>query len=167
MPGDTWISHRAIILAAMARGRPTITGCADGDDVRLAQAAVEAFGAGVGIEEDRITIDGGPWLSCPSAIECGNSGTTARLLVDTVAGMPGVRARFMGDHSLGSRPMARLIDPLRRMGAIVSSARDRLPPRCDRNESEVQHPPQPAGLGAGTTFVPADQMLLQRGQCGR
>ena len=127
VPGDKSCSHRALILGAMAEGMTEIHGLLDSDDVLATARAVAAFGAVVeqaGPGHWRVT--GGAWRSPTEPIDCGNSGTTARLLMGAVAGMPGVAATFTGDASLSARPMRRVTAPLARMGASIDD-RDRLP----------------------------------------
>jgi 3-phosphoshikimate 1-carboxyvinyltransferase len=128
VPGDKSISHRALILAALAVGRSRIEGLSDGEDVAATIAALRAMGARIGQGADRIwTVDGvgvGGLLQPEAPFALGNSGTSARLLMGLVAGHK-IRAEFTGDASLSRRPMARVADPLRRIGARISG--DRLP----------------------------------------
>jgi 3-phosphoshikimate 1-carboxyvinyltransferase len=117
-PGDKSISHRALILGAMASGKTEISGLLEGDDVlRTADACadlgahVERHGGG------RWTVEGKGALSEPMEIvDCGNSGTGVRLLMGAAAGYP-IRVEFTGDSSLQKRPMGRVLDPLALMGA--------------------------------------------------
>jgi 3-phosphoshikimate 1-carboxyvinyltransferase len=126
IPGDKSCSHRALILGAMASGETRISGLLEGDDVLATARALEEFGASVErIGPGEWRVGGAPWRS-PAPIECGNSGTTARLLMGAVAGMPGVRAVFSGDASLSTRPMERVTGPLARMGAAIEGG-PRLP----------------------------------------
>jgi len=125
IPGDKSCSHRALIIGAMAEGVTRITGLLESDDVFATLNAIRNLGADVNQDGDAWEVRGGPWRS-HSAIECGNSGTTARLLMGAVAGMPGVRVQFNGDASLSTRPMPRVTLPLLRMGAKVQGG-DRLP----------------------------------------
>jgi 3-phosphoshikimate 1-carboxyvinyltransferase len=118
IPGDKSCSHRALILGAMAEGETRIGGLLESDDVLATAKAIETLGATVERAGGEWRIRGGPWLPV-SAIECGNSGTAARLLMGAVAGRSGVRALFTGDQSLSARPMSRVTLPLARMGAIV------------------------------------------------
>ena len=120
VPGDKSISHRALLLSALAEGTSTITGLSSGDDVVRTRLAIEALGATVAHEGGRVTVDGGrSRLSAPSAtIDLGNSGTAMRLLAGLVATLPGT-TRLTGDGSLRSRPMDRVADPLALMGATV------------------------------------------------
>lgn len=118
VPGDKSCSHRALILGALASGQTQIRGLLESDDVMATARAVEQFGAEAARGEDGAwQVTGGRWQPPVEAIDCGNSGTTARLLIGAVAGQPGLRAIFHGDQSLSSRPMQRVIAPLTRMGA--------------------------------------------------
>ena len=123
--GDKSCSHRALIFGALAEGETRIIGLQEGDDVLATVKALREFGIAVEKDGDIWSIRGGGWRSA-SAIECGNSGTTARLLMGAVAGIPGVRALFTGDASLSSRPMQRVTLPLARMGAVIQGG-ERLP----------------------------------------
>ena len=125
-PGDKSISHRALILSALAVGEGRIDGLLESDDVLATAAAVAAMGAEterLGPGAWRVVGQGG--LRQPAGtIDCGNSGTAVRLLMGAVAGYP-IEVRFDGDESLRGRPMARVSEPLVLMGARVSA--DRLP----------------------------------------
>ena len=118
-PGDKSISHRALILGAMASGVTEISGLLEGDDVRRTAAAMAAFGAGVErIGDGAWRISGSGVLAEPAeVIDCGNAGTGARLMMGAAAGYA-LTATFTGDASLRSRPMARVLDPLSDMGAV-------------------------------------------------
>jgi 3-phosphoshikimate 1-carboxyvinyltransferase len=118
VPGDKSISHRALILGAAARGRQTIDGIADSADVRTTMEALRAMGCFVESMPDGRTIVLTHAIAPEFEIDAGNSGTTARLL----AGLAAARARrcrIDGDASLRKRPMARVAEPLARMGARV------------------------------------------------
>ncbi|MFL6751244.1 MAG: 3-phosphoshikimate 1-carboxyvinyltransferase [Sphingomicrobium sp.] len=119
VPGDKSYSHRALILGAMAEGETRISGLLESADVLATMQAIKAFGIAAHQDGKHWTVRGGPWRSPDGAVDCGNSGTTARLLMGAVAGMPGVRATFTGDASLSARPMKRVTAPLGRMGAII------------------------------------------------
>ena len=117
VPGDKSMSHRALILGGMASGETRIRGLLEGDDVLHTADVVRALGA----EVERIgpgewQVRGGEWSSPAAPVDCGNSGTGARLLMGAVAGCP-IEVAFTGDTSLSRRPMARVLDPLRSMGA--------------------------------------------------
>ena len=117
-PGDKSMSHRALILGAMATGVTDIEGLLEGEDVRATAAAMRAFGAGVErLEEGRWRITGAGGFSEPdNVIDCGNAGTGARLIMGAAAGYP-LTAIFTGDASLRGRPMRRVLKPLELMGA--------------------------------------------------
>jgi 3-phosphoshikimate 1-carboxyvinyltransferase len=128
VPGDKSISHRALILGGMAQGETRITGLLEGQDVLHTAAAVRALGADV----ERLgggswRVRGATWQSPSETIDAGNSGTGVRLLMGAVAGYP-IEVRFTGDKSLCSRPMNRVLDPLRAMGARADASEGgRLP----------------------------------------
>jgi len=126
LPGDKSISHRALLLSLIAQGTSRITAAGDGEDVRASARLVAALGAEVErTREDRGRVDyrivspGAAALREPTAVlDAGNSGTTTRLLLGILAGEP-LHAVLTGDASLRSRPMARVTEPLRAMGAAV------------------------------------------------
>lgn len=117
-PGDKSISHRALLLGALARGRSTVVGLSDGDDVARTVGCVRALGASVEVDGDRVEVDGGDLAPSGAALDCGNSGTTMRLLCGAVAGTRGSHV-LDGDASLRSRPMDRVAAPLGRMGVAI------------------------------------------------
>ncbi len=129
-PGDKSISHRSLILGAMATGVTEIDGLLEGDDILATARAVEAFGAKVerlGDGRWRVTGQGG--FRTPSGvIDCGNAGTGVRLLMGAAAGYP-ITVTFDGDASLRKRPMKRVTGPLQTMGARFDwlADEDRLP----------------------------------------
>jgi 3-phosphoshikimate 1-carboxyvinyltransferase len=130
-PGEKSISHRAVLLGALAEGTSNIYGLSDGADVGASLAAVEAMGAAVDRREDgSVRIDGGRGhLHQPGApLDCGNSGTSMRLLCGLVAGFSWETV-LEGDESLSARPMDRVAEPLSLMGARVRGTGERcLPP---------------------------------------
>ena len=127
-PGDKSISHRALIMGALANGRTEIEGLLEAEDVMATMAAVRLFGAEVTAAGDkRWTVIGAGGFSQPAeTIDCGNSGTAARLLMGAAAPYR-LSARFDGDQSLRKRPMNRVIAPLTQMGARFDSPNSRLP----------------------------------------
>lgn len=130
-PGDKSVSHRAMIFGAMAHGTTTVTGLLEGADILSTAEAMRAFGASITREDDGTwTVQGcgeAGFGSPLAPVDCGNAGTGVRLIMGAAAGY-GVSATFTGDASLTSRPMARVLDPLREMGAVFeASAGDRLP----------------------------------------
>jgi 3-phosphoshikimate 1-carboxyvinyltransferase len=117
VPGDKSMSHRALILGGMADGETRISGLLEGDDVLHTAEAVRALGAEVHRRgPGEWTVRGAEWQSPAGPVNCGNSGTAARLLMGAVAGFP-ISATFAGDSSLSGRPMERVLAPLRAMGA--------------------------------------------------
>ena len=136
LPGDKSISHRALLLAALAEGRSLVGGAGDGRDVRATAGIVAALGASVervredGLNVDyRVTSPGVDGLREPEGVlDCRNSGTSLRLCSGVLAGLP-FFCVLDGDASLRSRPVARIIEPLRSMGAALYARRsDSLPP---------------------------------------
>jgi 3-phosphoshikimate 1-carboxyvinyltransferase len=136
VPGDKSISHRALILAALADGTSRIEGAGDGADIRSTAGIVAALGAavtrtpGAGRGVDYVVVSpGADGLREPAGpLDCGNSGTSLRLMTGMLAGLP-MTCTLDGDDSLRGRPVARIIEPLRSMGAELHARRnDSLPP---------------------------------------
>ncbi|MCE8548260.1 3-phosphoshikimate 1-carboxyvinyltransferase [Ruegeria pomeroyi] len=131
VPGDKSISHRALILGAMAVGETRITGLLEGEDVLDTAKAMRAFGAEVTRHADGSwSVHGvgvGGFAEPDQVIDCGNSGTGVRLIMGAMATSP-ITATFTGDASLNKRPMARVTDPLALFGAqAVGREGGRLP----------------------------------------
>ena len=132
IPGDKSISHRALVLAVLARGRSTLRGLLDSADTRSTASALRALGANVpAIVNGEVVIEGVGFhglRESAATLDCGNSGTTARLLMGVAAAQP-FATRFDGDASLQSRPMRRVTKPLSDMGARIRElgSPDRLP----------------------------------------
>jgi len=130
-PGDKSISHRAVIFAACAVGRTTISGLLEGEDVLRTIAALRAMGVAIDRQSPGVwRVDGlgvGGLCEPDRVLDMGNSGTGARLLMGLTASQP-ITALFTGDSSLRRRPMARVSDPLRTLGAqIFARSGERLP----------------------------------------
>ena len=124
VPGDKSISHRALILSALARGKSRIRNILESEDVKATADSLRMLGAAIPpLSSDfYVTARGVRDLrSTEQQLDCRNSGTTARLLAGVAAGA-GLRARFVGDASLSRRPMRRVAEPLRAMGAHVDLA---------------------------------------------
>lgn len=123
-PGDKSISHRALMLAALARGKSTLTGLLAGEDVKSSARVLRQLGAKVStIREGAVVQVSRAPLTAPRArLNCGNSGTTARLMLGILAGQR-FAATLTGDASLRRRPMRRVTEPLRTMGAEIVEAR--------------------------------------------
>jgi 3-phosphoshikimate 1-carboxyvinyltransferase len=130
LPGDKSISHRALLLAALAAGTSEIRTAGDGADVRTTAGLIARLGANVergrsdGRRVDyRVSSPGIDGLhEADGILDCGNSGTTTRLIAGILAGLPGYHV-LDGDDSLRRRPLARIIEPLREMGAQVHARR--------------------------------------------
>ena len=129
VPGDKSVSHRSLLFGALAEGETRITGLLQAEDVQSTRRAVEALGALVRDEGDEVVVTPPAQLREPAeVIDCGNSGTSLRLLAGVLSGVPGLSV-LTGDASLRRRPVRRVIDPLRRMGANLHARDgDRLPP---------------------------------------
>lgn len=131
VPGDKSISHRSLMLSALAVGTSRVEGLLEGEDVLATAAAMRAMGATIERGADGVwTIDGvgvGGLLQPQAALDMGNSGTSTRLLMGLVSSHA-ITATFVGDASLSKRPMGRVIEPLSRMGAeFTPSPGGRLP----------------------------------------
>jgi 3-phosphoshikimate 1-carboxyvinyltransferase len=133
VPGDKSISHRALLVAALAEGRSRLEGLNTGEDVGATLGAVRALGARCTLSPDRSQAQVEGWGSAgpteaEDVIDAGNSGTTMRLVAGVCATIPGVSV-LTGDESLRRRPMARIAVPLRSLGAAVDGRRGgELPP---------------------------------------
>ena len=121
VPGDKSITHRALLLNALAKGGARISGAGLGGDCRSSIACLQGLGVSVLRDGGRLTVDspGVAGFEEPACtLDCGNSGTTMRLLLGLLAGC-GRFAVVVGDESLSARPMGRVADPLRRLGARI------------------------------------------------
>ena len=125
VPGDKSISHRSLMLSALAVGTSRVTGLLEGEDVLATAAAMRSMGADIERQaDDSWTIHGvgvGGLMQPRTALDMGNSGTSTRLLMGLLASHP-LTATFIGDASLSRRPMGRVIEPLSRMGADFTCA---------------------------------------------
>jgi len=123
-PGDKSISHRSMIFGAMAEGVTEVTGLLEGADILSTASVMEALGAKItktGEGAYRVEGCGADGFQVPSAnLDCGNAGTGVRLIMGACAGYE-IHATFTGDASLSSRPMNRILDPLRDMGAEAAA----------------------------------------------
>lgn len=129
VPGDKSISHRALFVAALSRGTSALTGLLAGDDVKSTARILRQLGVRVSpVRADAVvTVRGARFETPRAALYCGNSGTTARLGLGAIAAHP-IHARVTGDAALRHRPMQRVVDPLRSMGAAFSGeGTDTLP----------------------------------------
>jgi 3-phosphoshikimate 1-carboxyvinyltransferase len=127
VPGDKSVSHRALLLGAVSDGDTVIRGWGRSADTESTLAAVRALGVQVGEGGDQLTVEGVGLRGLRSAeIDCGNAGTLARLLPGLLAFQEGTFT-LTGDESLSARPMERIAEPLRRMGAQIETTDGRLP----------------------------------------
>ena len=131
IPGDKSISHRALMLGALAIGETVIEGLLEGGDVLATAEAMRAFGATVTRQAPgRWTVNGlgvGGLLEPEDVVDFGNAGTGVRLAMG-LASNQATTVTFTGDASLRRRPMGRILDPLRRMGVqVLARSKDRLP----------------------------------------
>jgi 3-phosphoshikimate 1-carboxyvinyltransferase len=131
VPGDKSISHRAVMLAALAEGTSRISGFLEGDDTRATARAFAAMGVEIQTPNTSERIVRGVGLhglrAPEQAIDCGNAGTGMRLLTGLLAGQH-FGTTLIGDESLSRRPMRRVVDPLTRMGARIDTASGGTPP---------------------------------------
>jgi len=126
-PGDKSISHRVLMLAALARGKSELTGLLSGDDVKSSARVLRQLGADISrIQESGVKVAGSRLQAPGSRLNCGNSGTTARLMLGILAGQR-FASTLTGDASLRRRPMRRVTEPLKQMGAHIKERGDGLP----------------------------------------
>ena len=127
MPGDKSISHRAAMIAALADGPTEISNFSTARDCASTLSCLRDLGVSIDEEDGKLTIAGGQKLATPrKPLDCGNSGSTMRILAGVLAGHD-LTAELIGDESLSSRPMRRIIEPLELMGAHIE-ATDGKPP---------------------------------------
>jgi 3-phosphoshikimate 1-carboxyvinyltransferase len=129
VPGDKSISHRALMLGALATGTTRITGLLEAEDVLNTAKVVEALGARVVRRDGVLEVSGrgvGGLVQPPGPLDFGNSGTGCRLMMGVIAGHD-IEAQLIGDASLSRRPMRRVLAPLRQMGLTVLDDRETLP----------------------------------------
>jgi len=126
-PGDKSISHRVLMVAALARGKSELSGLLTGDDVKSSARVLRQLGAVISaINDKRVAVHASRFSLPASRLHCGNSGTTARLMLGILAGQR-FAATLTGDASLRRRPMRRVTEPLRQMGAEIAERGDGLP----------------------------------------
>src|SRR5258706_1889485 len=129
MPGDKSISHRAAMFAALADGITSIKNFSSSMDCAATLSCLEALGVTIERKDNEVLVNGAGMdgLREPQApLDCGNSGTTMRLLAGILAGQE-FKSTLTGDDSLRSRPMQRIIEPLRMIGANISADEGRRP----------------------------------------
>jgi len=126
LPGDKSISHRALMFAALADGESRISDLSTGTDVHSTRKCLEACGIDIRDDGDVAIVKGSSFSNPAEPLDCGNSGTTIRLLLGLLAGQ-GINATFIGDESLSARPMNRILDPLSQMGLKCENNDGKLP----------------------------------------
>ena len=122
VPGDKSISHRSIMFGAMAKGKTTVRGFLQGDDCLSTISCFQKLGVDIQVNETNVIITSegmDNWKEPAEILDTGNSGTTTRLMLGILAGA-NVHAVLVGDESIAKRPMKRVIEPLRQMGAQIS-----------------------------------------------
>lgn len=142
VPGDKSIGHRALLFSLLSEEPISIRGLGDGADNGRSAKAISALGATVSRDGALVRVRGtgiGGLRAPTTAIDCGNSGTTIRMLCGLVAGAP-FATRLFGDESLSKRPMRRVLEPLRAMGAVIEG---------ERNAAGEVVPPLVIGPSAG------------------
>src|SRR5258708_35401602 len=130
LPGDKSISHRYAMLAAVAQGDTRLRNFSSGADCASTLACLRELGTHVRIADGELLIQGrGGSFDAPSrSLDCGNSGSTMRMLSGILAGQP-FESELIGDESLSRRPMRRIIEPLTKMGASIASLDSHAPLR--------------------------------------
>lgn len=131
MPGDKSISHRALIFGAIAKGTTEITGLLESADVQSTERCLKQLGAVIERDGDKVWVSRNEKIKNTINLDCGNSGTTMRLLMGLLAGQSfgaNITTRVTGDASLCRRPMKRVADPLRQMGAEITLSQDDFAP---------------------------------------
>lgn len=121
VPGDKSISHRAIMFGALAKGKTTVDGFLMGDDCLSTISCFRALGIDINIEGDKVNIESAgrnAWKEPERVLDTGNSGTTTRLMLGMLAGTD-FHSVMAGDESIARRPMKRIVEPLRLMGADI------------------------------------------------
>lgn len=130
LPGDKSISHRALMFCALGDGISRLENLNPGADVKTTQKALINLGITIEDKHGVLHVQGGglrPFRQPEHALDCGNSGTTARLMMGLLAAHP-IHVQFVGDHSLSKRPMDRVFRPIQQMGANVSATNSKFMP---------------------------------------
>ena len=125
-PGDKSISHRSLMFAALCSGKSKISNLSTGKDVQSTKNCLIDCGIKIYNEKSSYIVEGGKFINPKKELDCGNSGTTVRLLAGLLSGQ-NINATFVGDESLSNRPMKRIIEPLKLMGLNCSSKNFTLP----------------------------------------
>ena len=137
VPGDKSIAHRALLFASLAEGETRIEGLPSGEDVRSTRRCLESLGTKVRDEGNAVVVRGDTFAQPSHVLDCGNSGTTMRLLAGILA-VRDIDATLDGDPSLRRRPMRRIADPLRAMGARIELREETLAPMRVRGTASAR-----------------------------
>lgn len=137
MPGDKSIGHRSLMFGALARGEVSVRGLSDGADVASTRKVLTGLGARFEDQGDAVFVADAPLRSATAPLDCGNSGTTMRLMMGILVGQK-LRATLVGDASLSKRPMARVSDPLAELGADIELSPEGTAP-VDVRVAEALH----------------------------
>lgn len=166
VPGDKSIAHRAIMFAALAGGRSRLRGIPDGLDVQSTQRAMELLGATLRSDGDGLVVEGcaGTFIAPREAIDCGNSGTTMRLLTGLLATRP-LTVKLTGDASLRARPMRRIAVPLAAFGAQITLTPEGKAPLTIRGNGAA--PGVDVAVTVASAQVKAALLLAALGAHGR
>ena len=124
--GDKSISHRALMLASICNRKSILTNLSNGEDVKSTIQCLQLCGIDIEYSNDKVIINGGKIKNPNKKLDCGNSGTTIRLMLGLLAGK-NISADFFGDTSLINRPMSRITIPLGVMGVDICSNNGFLP----------------------------------------
>ena len=165
LPGDKSISHRALMLASLANGRSELRNLSTADDVVSTISCLKSCGLKYDRTSNGVIINGGNFVDPDQPLDCGNSGTTMRLLLGLLSGQ-GINATLIGDESLSKRPMKRIINPLKQMGLKIISKDYKSPIKIQKSKlngisynspiasAQIKSSLLFSGLGAaGTTMI--------------
>jgi len=137
LPGDKSISHRAALIAALARGRSEISNFSTARDCASTLECLRSLGISIEHKDGKVVFEGSHELVAPrDPLDCGNSGSTLRILAGVLAGHD-FTAELIGDESLSSRPMRRIIEPLELMGARIESSSGKAPLRVRGTKNPI------------------------------
>ena len=165
LPGDKSISHRALMLASLVNGRSELRNLSSADDVVSTISCLKSCGLKYDRTSNSVIVNGGNFVDPDQPLDCGNSGTTMRLLLGLLSGQ-GINATLIGDDSLSKRPMKRIINPLKQMGLKIISNDYKSPIKIQKSKlngisyhspiasAQIKSSLLFSGLGAaGTTMI--------------
>ena len=165
LTGDKSISHRALMLASLVNGRSELRNLSSADDVVSTISCLKSCGLKYDRTSNSVIVNGGNFVDPDQPLDCGNSGTTMRLLLGLLSGQ-GINATLIGDDSLSKRPMKRIINPLKKMGLKIISKDYKSPIKIQKSKlngisyhspiasAQIKSSLLFSGLGAaGTTMI--------------